>query len=141
MTLEDRSECCLFDCIDTILIRIIRNGIPTMLLLHLIVISVAFVMRAAQMDSLPAIRHPYDIASLPFCIHLDLRGVVAAAPNTDAPADTLPPVENSDIDFPLLIIWTIVHQADAFHHSPQSIPSPHSNILSIQGSWHRQPQR
>ena len=112
-----------------------------MLLLHLIVISVAFVMRAAQMDSLPAIRPPYGIASLPFCIHLDLRGVVAAAPNTDAPADTLPPVENSDIDIPLLIIWTIVHQADAVHHSPQSIPSPHPNIFSIQGSWHRQPQR
>ena len=58
-----------------------------MLLLHLIVNSFAFVMRAARMDLLPAMGPHYDIASLPFRIHLDLRGVVAA-PNTDAPADT-----------------------------------------------------
>ena len=44
---------------------------------------------------------------------MDLRGVVTA-PNADAPSDTLPSVENSDIDFPCLIIWTIVHQADTF---------------------------
>ena len=42
-------------------------------------------------------------------------GEVLTAPNADAPADTLLlSVENSDIDFPCLIIWTIVHQADTF---------------------------
>ena len=40
---------------------------------------------------------------------VDLCGVVTT-PNADAPAYTLPLVDNSDIDFPCLIIWTIVHQ-------------------------------
>ena len=55
----------------------------------------------------------YGIDTLMSRIHLDLRGVMTA-PNAGAPADTLPPVENSGIDFPCLIVWTIVHQSVAF---------------------------
>ena len=57
----------------------------------------------------------YGIDTLMSRIHLDLRGVMTA-PNAGAPADTLPPVENSGIDFPCLIVWTIMHQAIAFLH-------------------------
>ena len=65
--------------------------------------SVAFVMSTARIDSLTAMLTPYGIATLMSRIHFDLRGVMAA-PNAGAPADTLLPVENSDIDFPCLIV-------------------------------------
>ena len=55
----------------------------------------------------------YGIDTLMSRIHLDLRGVMTA-PNAGAPADTLPPVENSGIDFPCLIVWILVHQSVAF---------------------------
>ena len=81
----------------------------------LLINSVAFVIRTARIDSLPAMLTPYDIDTLMSRTHLDLRGVMTA-PNAGAPADTLPPVENSGIDFPCLIVWTIMHQAIAFLH-------------------------
>ena len=53
----------------------------------LLINSVAFVIRTARIDSLPAMLTPYDIDTLMSRTHLDLRGVMTA-PNAGAPADT-----------------------------------------------------
>ena len=85
----------------------------------LLINSVAFVIRTAQIDSLTAMLTPYGIATLMSRIHFDLRGVMAA-PNAGAPADTFLPVENSGIDFPCLI----VHMDDRTSSWCFSLPPP-----------------